>query len=177
MIIKKTLSLLLAVIMIVMTFTVFPITANAVDVDTAATEEGTVKYVGTADELKAACNEINTNGGNYTINLTDNIEGYQVSITKSDAVVTVIGNGHMVSCSESAVYIANGATVNLGDGKSALTLTSADNNDTAGIVDIQYDSFCNMYDKVTLKDHKGDAYFGGGVTVKGGTFHMYGGTI
>ncbi|GEM_PF-1482236 len=175
--IKKSLSLLLAVIMISMAFTAIPITVDAAAVDAAATEEGTVKYVGTADELKAACNEINTNGGNYTINLTDDIEGYQVSITKSDAVVTVIGNGHTVSSSESAVYIANGATVNLGDGESALTLTSANNNDVAGIVDIQYDSFCNMYDKVTLKDHKGDNYFGGGVTVKGGTFHMYGGTI
>lgn len=175
--IKKSLSLLLAVIMISMAFTALPITVDAAAVDAAATEEGTVKYVGTANELKAACNEINTNGGNYTISLTADIEGYQVSITKSDAVVTVIGNGHTVSCSESAVYIANGATVNLGDGKSALTLTSADNNDTAGIVDIQYDSFCNMYDKVTFKDHKGENYFGGGVLVKGGTFHMYGGTI
>ena len=34
-----------------------------------------------------------------------------------------------------------------------------------------------MYDKVTLKDHKGNNYFGGGVTVEGGTFKMHGGTI
>ncbi len=174
---KKCLSMILAIVMIATMITSLPITANAVDVDTAGTAEDTVIDVSTADELKAACTEINTNGGNYTINLTDDIEGYQVSITKSDAVVTVIGNGHTVSSSESAVYVANGATVNLGDGQSELILTSVDNNDTAGIVDIQYDSFCNMYDKVTLKDHKGDNYFGGGVTVKGGTFHMYGGTI
>ena len=34
-----------------------------------------------------------------------------------------------------------------------------------------------MYPGVTIADRKGDNYFGGGVTVQGGTFHMYGGTI
>lgn len=34
-----------------------------------------------------------------------------------------------------------------------------------------------MYPGVTIADRKGNNYFGGGVTVQGGTFHMYGGTI
>lgn len=34
-----------------------------------------------------------------------------------------------------------------------------------------------MYPGVTVADRKGDNYFGGGVTVQGGEFHMYGGVI
>lgn len=34
-----------------------------------------------------------------------------------------------------------------------------------------------MHPGVTIADRKGNNYFGGGVTVQGGTFHMYGGTI
>lgn len=34
-----------------------------------------------------------------------------------------------------------------------------------------------MYDEVTLRDNQTNNYFGGGVTVRGGTFNMYGGTI
>ena len=34
-----------------------------------------------------------------------------------------------------------------------------------------------MYSGVTLSGREGNNYFGGGVTVSGGTFHMYGGTI
>lgn len=36
---------------------------------------------------------------------------------------------------------------------------------------------CNMYPGVTVADRKGNNYFGGGVTVQGGEFHMYGGAI
>ena len=184
MIMKKTLSLLLAVIMIAMTFTVFPITANAADVDAAGTEEGTVKYVGTADELKAACNEINTNGGNYTINLTADIQDGYIGITNSTAEVTVFGNNHEMDCSRiygGAIYVSNGATVSLGsrDGgeKNKLTVSGGKDNDNPGLVYVLADSTCNMYDGVTLQDHEGQNYFGGGVTIEGGTFHMYGGTI
>lgn len=34
-----------------------------------------------------------------------------------------------------------------------------------------------MHPGVTIADRKGENYFGGGVTVQGGVFHMYGGTI
>ena len=36
---------------------------------------------------------------------------------------------------------------------------------------------CNMYPGVTVADRNGDNYYGGGVSVCGGNFHMYGGTI
>lgn len=184
MIMKKTLSLLLTVIMIAMTFTVFPITANAVDVDAAGTAESEVIKVDTADELKAACTKINTNGGNYTINLNSDIVGGQIEVKKNDAVVTVFGNGHKIDRSESgqtAVNVSNGATLNLGspDGgeKNSLTIVSGTDNDVPGIIYIWPDSTCHMYDNVTLKNHKGNNYLGGGVTVEGGTFIMNGGTI
>ena len=137
----------------------------------------TTHNVSSAEELSAACAEINENGGEHTINLTKDIEGGCIDIGKSDAIVTVIGNGYTLSATVSAVNVSHGATVNLGDGNSELFLTSDDNNDDPGIVYVLENSTCNMYDKVTLKDHKGQNYFGGGVTVEGGTFHMYGGTI
>lgn len=48
-------------------------------------------------------------------------------------------------------------------------------NDVPGLLYVQ--GTCNMYSGVTLANRVGNNYFGGGVTVQGGTFHMYGGTI
>ena len=48
-------------------------------------------------------------------------------------------------------------------------------NDVPGMLNIE--GTCNMYSGVTLSGREGNNYFGGGVTVSGGTFHMYGGTI
>ena len=140
--------------------------------------ETTVKNVGTAEELTAACTAINENGGEYTINLTADITGGGISITNKNAVVTVVGNGHTINAHSQYVYVENGATVNLGDGNSELIIQSDDKiYDDPGLVYVLNGSYCNMYDKVTLKDFKGDNHLGGGVTVEGGTFHMYGGTI
>lgn len=138
----------------------------------------TIYNVSTAQELTDACADINTKGGEHIISLTDNISGgVSIDISKSDAVVTVIGNGHTVSSTGQAVCVLNGATVNLGDGNSELTLKSVNEISDPGIIYVLDDGICNMYDKVTVKDHKGNNYFGGGVTVQGGIFHMYGGTI
>ena len=49
------------------------------------------------------------------------------------------------------------------------------NRDTPGLLYIM--GSCDMYAGVTLTDRKGNNYFGGGVTVFGGTFHMHGGAI
>ena len=175
---KKCLSMILAIVMIATMITSLPITANAVDVDTAGVGEGTLKPVGSAAELKAACDEINNGaGGTYTIRLTADISDGQIDVTKSGATVTVIGNGKTISATGSAVYVSGGAKVILGDDTSALTLTSANNNDTPGIVHVLKDSSCTMNNQVTLKDHNGQNYLGGGVTVEGGTFVMDGGTI
>lgn len=173
---KRMLSIFLAVLMIGMTLTAFPITANA-----AATPIN----VSTAAELEAACSTINENGGEYTINLTADITGGVLSINNSDAVVTVVGNDYTIDgrqVREGVIHAFNGATINLGSPnggeKNKLTVLGGIDNDGPGLVCV-YDtnSVCNMYDMVTIKDHKGSNYFGGGVTIEGGTFHMYGGTI
>ena len=145
---------------------------------TVYADGATAHDVWNASDLETACGEINTNGGEHIINLKANITGGCIDIDNGDAIVTVIGNGYTLSATVSAVNVSHGATVNLGDGNSELFLTSDDNNDDPGIVHVwDAGSVCNMYEGVTLKDHKGQNYFGGGVTVEGGTFHMYGGAI
>ncbi len=138
----------------------------------------TVITVDTAQELTDACAQINNNGGEYVISLNKDISGpVSVDISNSDAVVTIIGNGHTINSTGNAVTVSNSATVNLGDGNSDLTLKSANDVEDPGVVFVLDNGICNMYDKVTVKDHKGNNYLGGGVTVQGATFHMYGGTI
>ena len=134
--------------------------------------------VSTAQELSDACAEINnSNGGEYTISLTADITDGNIGITNSTAEVTVIGNGYSISATQQIVHVENGAKVHLGDGITSLTLKGAEYNDVPGIVYVLYDSFCDMRDKVTIKDRKGQNYLGGGVSIEGGTFRMYGGTI
>ena len=67
-------------------------------------------------------------------------------------------------------------TLGAADGN-VLNIRSADgaSNDAPGMLNIE--GTCNMYSGVTLSGREGNNYFGGGVTVSGGTFHMYGGTI
>lgn len=182
--IKKPLSIFLAVIMISMMFTSFPFTVNAAVVNTAATGEGTVISVGSAEALSAACEEINTNGGEYTLSLTGDITGGHISVSNSSAVVTVVGNSHTITTDrQSAVHVEGGAVVTLGDGTSGLTLSGNSilynytANDEPGLVYVMPGSICNMSADVTLENRKGNNYFGGGVTVQGGTFVMNGGTI
>ncbi len=140
--------------------------------------------VGSATDLQTACAAINADGGEHTISLSADISGAQIEITNGSAVVTVIGNGHTLTNEKNSVCVANGATVNLGDGSSELTLQGSnecDNpsltNDDPGAIYVLDGGICNIYNKVTVRNHKGSNYFGGGVTVEGGIFHMYGGTI
>lgn len=145
--------------------------------------ESNVKSAGSAENLAAICDEINQNGGEYTIELTDDIDDGYLSITKEDAVVTLIGNGHTLFNPATAVYVSGGATVILGDGESELILTGNNSsingvtNDSPGLIHILSGSICEMNDKVTVKDRKGQNYLGAGATVQGGTFIMNGGTI
>ena len=178
MTIKKTLSVLLAIVMIGTMFTSLPFTVNAVGVDTATIAAGTVKDVGRAEELSAVCTEINTNGGEYTIKLTADITGGNIDINNANAVVTMIGNGFGISNpAGQIVSVWNGAVI-LGDGQSTLTLTGGVYNDNPGIVYIiGQNSSCTMNDLVTIQDNQSNNYIGGGVTVAYGTFIMEGGTI
>ena len=52
---------------------------------------------------------------------------------------------------------------------------SETSNDVPGLLDIE--GTCEMYSGVSLSGREGNNYFGGGVTVSGGTFHMHGGVI
>ena len=189
MILKRTLSIFLAVLMIGMTFTALPITVNAADVDTAGTAVDKTFTIKTADDLSAAVSEINavTTESNYVIDLRTDLNGCGIAIqneAKVKVTVTIIGNGHtLFTTSHTLVCVENGATVNLGDGNSTLTL-QGDNklhedidDDVPGLVDVWSNSTCVMRNKVTLKDRRGQNYLGGGVTVEGGTFIMDGGTI
>ena len=141
----------------------------------------TVHHVSTAEEFNAAAAAIKAAGaGEYVVDLqADMTVSNGFSIQTAGIIVTLIGNGHTLTLQgEGDFYVANGAVLNLGDGVSELTVKGTENNDAPGIVYVKDSaSVCNMYSGVTLKDHKSQNYYGGGVTVEGGTFHMYGGTI
>ena len=182
--IKKSLSLLLAVIMIAMTFTAFPITANAADVDTAGTSDvdpENIYHVSDSQGMSDAANAINNKGaGEYVIELDGNIDnGAGISFKGEGVKVTIIGNGHYFHCPAGQnVQAWYGATVILGDEKSELTLIGGDSGSEPGPVHIfGDDSVCYMNEKVTIKDNKCNNLLGGGVSVQGGTFIMDGGTI
>lgn len=174
---KKTVAKYLCIILsVAMLVTALPLTVYA---------EDSVINVSTAEQLSAACTAINNgNGGEYTINLTADIIGGHIDITKSDAVVTVNGNGYAITNYRNAVNVSGGATVKLSGGSSTLTLQGSDDaheipvgNDDSGLIYVLSGSTCTMNADVTLKNHKGNNYLGGGVTVEGGTFVMNGGTI
>ncbi len=173
---KKTVAKYLCIILsVAMLVTALPLTVYA---------EDSVINVSTAEQLSAACTAINNgNGGEYTINLTGDIIDGQIDITKSGAVVTVIGNGKTITNDRTAVYVSDGAKVILGDGKSDLILKGTDTfingvtNDCPGLIDVLPDSTCEMNKNVTVKDRKGQNYLGAGATVEGGTFVMNGGII
>ena len=126
---RKPICIILSVMMLL---TALPFTVYATETVT--------KEVSTAEGLTAACNEINTNGGEYTISLSADISG-GIDISKSNAVVTVVGNGHTLTSAGTAVAVSKGATVNLGDGNSVLTLKGSENGDTPGIVYVLEDLF------------------------------------
>lgn len=117
--------------------------------------------------------------GEYIIELTDDIQTGGASFSSSQPV-SIVGNGHTMTLGQySSISVQSGAQLNLGaaDGSDALKISGGNeqSNDVPGLLHIQ--GTCNMYPGVTIADRKGDNYFGGGVTVQGGTFHMYGGTI
>lgn len=130
------------------------------------------------DDAAAIVNDATS--GEYIIELTDDIQtGGGVSFSSSQPV-SIVGNGHTMTLGQdSSISVQPGAQLNLGaaDGSDTLIISGGNeqSNDVPGLLYIQ--GTCNMYPGVTIADRKGDNYFGGGVTVQGGTFHMYGGTI
>ena len=135
---------------------------------------------GDSSEFDSAVATVNAaTSGEYIIELTDDIQTGGASFSSS-CPVSIVGNGHTITLGQySSISVQSGAQLNLGaaDGSDTLKISGENeqSNDVPGLLHIQ--GTCNMHPGVTIADRKGDNYFGGGVTVQGGTFHMYGGTI
>ena len=61
------------------------------------------------------------------------------------------------------------------DDGNVLKIRGTENGEEPGLLEIK--GTCEMYPNVSLSGRVGNNQFGGGVTVYGGTFHMYGGVI
>ena len=143
--------------------------------------ESTVFEVGNSAEFNSAVAAINgKTSGEYVIKLTDDIDSYGASFS-SACTTTILGNRHTITFPrrDTPLYVQEGSRLNLGaaDGSDALTIKggSEQNNDAPGYLYVG--GTCNMFSGVTVSDCEGNNYYGGGVTVEGGTFHMYGGAI
>lgn len=165
---KRTAILILTLITI---FCFVPMSASAA--------ESNVIHVSNQKEFEEAIARVNRDSDSeYTIELTADFSVNGFSIT-SPHKTAILGSGHTLTMGVSgSVHVSKGAELTLGaaDGN-ALNIRSAEgtNNDAPGMLNIE--GTCNMYSGVTLSGREGNNYFGGGVTVSGGTFHMYGGTI
>lgn len=164
---KRTAILILTLVMI---FCFVPMSASAAD--------STVIRVSTQEEFNKAITRVNEDSDSeYTIELTADfsITGFSIN---SPHKTTILGSGHTLTMGAGgSVSVSKGAELTLGaaDGN-VLNIRSTENtNDAPGMLNIE--GTCNMYSGVTLSGRVGNNYFGGGVTVSGGTFHMYGGTI
>ncbi len=147
---------------------------------TAFAAEQTTIEVNTSSEFDDAVKTANAaTSGEYAIRLTNDIESGGASF-KSSCPITILGNGHTITLGGfGSLSVQAGSQLNLGseDGSDTLMISGGNKqgNDVPGLLYIQ--GSCNMYPGVTIADRKGNNYFGGGVTVQGGEFHMYGGTI
>ena len=144
----------------------------------ASAAESNVIRVSTQEEFNKAIARVNEDSDSeYTIELTDDfsITGFSIN---SPHKATILGSGHTLTMPVGgSVHVDKGAELTLGaaDGN-VLNIRSTENtNDAPGMLNIE--GTCNMYSGVKLSGRVGNNYFGGGVTVSGGTFHMYGGTI
>ena len=137
--------------------------------------------VGNGSEFDNAVATVNAaTSGEYIIELTDDIQTGGGASFSSSQPVSIVGNGHTLTLKQyGSISIDKGAELNLGskNGGDSLTISggNVNSNDVPGLLYVQ--GSCNMYSGVTVSDREGNNYFGGGVTVQGGTFHMLGGTI
>lgn len=164
---KRTAILILTLVMM---FCLVPMSAAAAD--------SNVIRVSNQNEFEEAIARVNEDSDSeYTIELTADfsITGFSIN---SPHKATILGNSHTLTMPVGgSAHVDKGAELTLGaaDGN-VLNIRSTENtNDAPGMLNIE--GTCNMYSGVTLSGRVGNNYFGGGVTVSGGTFHMYGGTI
>lgn len=162
--------IVIVMLMLIMMFCFVPMSAFAAD--------KTVISVADKTKFEEAIAQINEKPGDYTIELTNDIQISGAAI-KSPCKAAILGNGHTLTLDRYGYISVNkGAELTLGakDGNKLNIISENDaSNDTPGMLYVQ--GTCNMYPGVTLSGREGNNYFGGGVTVSGGTFHMYGGTI
>ena len=170
---KKISRVVLGILMVVLSLSVTPKAAFAENKTVTVIEVGNEKAF---DDAISTVNRASE--GEYVISLTDNVEIGGATI-RSKRPVTLLGNGHTLTVARYAsIHVAKGAQVKLGseDGN-VLEIRSVSemSNDVPGLLDIE--GTCEMYSGVSLSGRVGNNYFGGGVTVEGGTFHMHGGEI
>lgn len=170
---KKISRVMLGILMVVLSLSVTPKAAFAENKTVTVIEVGNEKAF---DDAISTVNRASE--GEYVISLTDNVEIGSATI-RSKRPVTLLGNGHTLTVARYAsIHVAKGAQVKLGseDGNVLeIRSVSETSNDMPGLLDIE--GTCEMYSGVSLSGREGNNYFGGGVTVSGGTFHMHGGVI
>ena len=157
----------LALYALVMPISAFAATPTTIEVSNSSEFDNAVATINAATS------------GEYIIELTDDIQTGGASFSSSQPV-SIVGNGHTITLKQyGSISIDKGAELDLGskNGGDSLTISggNVNSNDVPGLLYVQ--GSCNMYSGVTVSDREGNNYFGGGVTVQGGTFHMLGGTI
>ena len=170
---KKISRVVLGILMVVLSLTVTPKAAFAEN------KTVTVIEVGNKADFDNAISTVNgASEGEYVISLTDDMEINGASI-QSQCPVTLLGNGHTLTVAQYAsIHVEKGAQVKLGSEKGDVLKirgVSEMSNDAPGLLHIK--GTCDMYPRVLLSGREGNNYFGGGVTVEGGTFYMHGGVI
>ena len=169
--VKKRYRMMLGILLVVLSLSVTPKAAFAEN------ETATVIEVKNGEEFENAINTVNgASEGEYIISLTGNVEIGGATI-QSRCPVTILGNGHTLTVQVS-IHVAEGAPVKLGSGDgNVLNIHGTEKGEEPGLLYISKEGTCEMYPGVSLSGRKGNNYFGGGVTVFGGTFHMHGGEI
>lgn len=136
--------------------------------------------VKTEEEFRSALDEINAaENGCYEIILTNDIYFTRSSVDIINNTVTIYGAGHKIMMgTQSHIWIAGNAIVNLGntDYSDALFIGSADNTRT--IIAMGGTAKLNMYDNVSIGENSMSGGQAGGIQLQGNSsFHMYGGLI
>ena len=168
---KKRNRMMLGILLVVLSLSVTPKAAFAENKTVTVIEAGNEKAFDDAISTVNSASE-----GEYVISLTGNVEIGGATI-QSKCPVTILGNGHTLTV-QGSIHVAEGAPVKLGSGDgNVLNIHGTEKGEEPGLLYISKEGTCEMYPGVSLSGRKGNNYFGGGVTVFGGTFHMYGGVI
>lgn len=189
---KTILSVLLTAIILLTMFTAVPFSVSAAD---------GVYHVTNSEQLVNAYSDINShNSGTFDVYIDKSFETLSGFAVEQPVTVNIFGEGNTITFkqAENRIDLRNGATVNLGSPTYDKELVLAGNlngafedvfglvyvtnytlatEQTSAVHSVDATAKCNMYNGVTIKDHKVGNSYGGGVTVEGGIFRMYGGTI